>query len=135
MPCNDITEILKLTLDNDDRIVEYSLRKITCGGNVAGQSLMRPWLKHKTVEEALAVRPVEILKSLSGSDELREYLHLKHLYSIQSALRVLTGESSGEIGQACVISALEQDENGTRLTAEIHIDLLTDEIKACNRGD
>lgn len=134
MPCNDVTEILELTLDADDRVIDYSLNKQTCGGSVAGRGLVRDWVKGKDAAFILSLAPAQILADSDNPDPTWEYLRLKHLFSIQSALREYAGgDSDSERRRFVEILTIDFGADGARLTARLNVEVITDEIQACGR--
>ena len=135
MPCNDLTEVLRLTLDPDDRVVGYSLSKLSCGGTVAGRSLIRRWVKHRTVSEVMRLSPKQILDDIRAESSIEEYLYLKHLFAIQMALTTFLGRQAGRPSDACVINTVSTSPDGTELLVELRVDLLTSQIKACGLCD
>jgi hypothetical protein len=133
MPCNDVTEVLTLKFDQQDRIVGYTLVKLTCGGSVTGRSLIKNWVKHRTADEVLRLTHEQLLSEARCGDEVEEYLHLKHLFSIQSALAAMMGKSGGGPQDFCVINTLASGPEGTELIAELNIEVITEKIRACGR--
>jgi hypothetical protein len=81
----------------------------------------------------MALTSSEIISISGVSDEFEEFLYIKHLFSIQSAISAITGETTGRPDDFCVINTISHGDRGIELLAEIKIDLLTDQIKACNR--
>jgi hypothetical protein len=136
MPCNNVTETLALVLDTEERIVDYSLHKISCGEPVAGRGLIRRWAKGKTVKQILDLKPVTLSKDGSIDDTVGEYLRLKHLFSIQAALAEFVGNEATQLDDFCTIESVTYSTDGVEIRAAINLDLLTDRIKACGlRGD
>lgn len=130
MPCTNVTELLELTLDSEDRVLDYSLTKETCGGKVAGRGLIRDWVKLKSAESVLALLPQEMLEKSDNPDVTTEYLRLKHLFSVQAALATLFGSDSGTEG-FITVESVQYALDETRLSARVDLDILTDKIKAC----
>lgn len=130
MPCNDITEIVKLTLDSSDRITDYSLHKEMCGGSVAGRGLIRDLVKQVSVDNVLALSPAEAIDGYER-DETLTYLRLKHLFTIQSLLREYTGVARPQDSNLIEMLSVEQSEAGIALVARVALDALTDRIRAC----
>lgn len=135
MPCNDVTEILKLTLDPEDRVIRYSLSKLSCGGAVPGRSLIRKWVKHQTAAAILQLNPKLIVDDVQTEDPIEEYLHLKHLFAIQMALTTFLGGQAGRPDDACVINTISNGPEGTELLVELKVNVLTDKIKSCGLCD
>lgn len=132
MPCADVSEILRLDLDNEDRILFYSLSKDSCGGAVGKPSLLRKWMKNKTTTDVLAISPSEFAHSLNLRSNTWEYLHLKHLLAIQSGLRAMLGEAPAGSTDYCEVESIEHGPDRIKMTARIAVDLMTDEISACS---
>ena len=132
MPCSDVSEILRIDLDNDDRIIFYSLSKDSCGGGVGKPSLIRKWMKNKTTNDVLAISPSEFAHSLNLKSTTWEYLHLKHLLAIQSGIRAMSGQPPAGAIDYCVVESIEYGSDRTKMTARISVDLMTDEIKSCS---
>jgi hypothetical protein len=135
MPCNDVTEVLRLTLDREDRVISYSLSKLSCGGAVPGRSLIRKWVKHQSVADILQLDPKQIVDDIRVENPIEEYLHLKHLFAIQMALTTFLGGQAGRPNDACVINTVSNGPDGTELLVELKVNVLTDKIKACGLCD
>jgi hypothetical protein len=131
MPCSDVTEVLTLTLDPQDRVVHYSLIKRTCGGAVGNPSLLRKWIENRSASDVLAATPDEILAAIPTHSTTWEFLTLKHLFAVQSGLQAMLGESSSMPGDLCVVDTIESAPNGIRMIAELKVDVLTEKISAC----
>lgn len=131
MPCNDITEVLAIRLDSDERLVDYSLHKISCGEAVAGRGLIRKWAKGKTIAEIMALKPEMVLADEEIDSAVGEYLRLKHLFAIQSALAGFTGDVTTVPGSFCSMESIDYTSDGVSIQASINLDILTDKIKAC----
>lgn len=135
MPCSDVTEILSITLDSDDRIVHYSLLKRTCGGSVGNPSLLRKWVENRTAQEVLEASPEQLLAALPTPSTTWEFLRLKHLFALQSGIQALFGQKSAMPGDPCVVDSIEMTDGGLRLLAQIKVDILTEKIAACGGCD
>ena len=132
MPCNDVSEILEIRLDNAERVVDYSLSKQTCGGMVAGRGLIRDWVKGRSIDEIIALSGAQVLSESDNPDATWEYLRLKHLFSIQAALSEFEGKSSSDGDTRFVeMLAVDYGPEGVSLTAKLNVDVISDEIKAC----
>ena len=130
MPCTDVTENLRLVLDPEERILDYELSKQTCGGAVAGRGLIRKWVKHRPIDEVMRLTAQEILEGSEIKSSTDEYLHLKHLFSIQETLSAFTGAADNE-NELLSILAVDYGPEGTSIHARINLAVLTDRIKAC----
>ena len=131
MPCNDISEILEVTLDGGDCLKDYSFRKRTCGQGVGVSSLLLNVLGGRPAEDVLAISPEDFLETWPVADPLEEFLGLKHLIAVQSALDVLLGKANGGPGEICAAAEVSCEGNDTVITARIAVDLVTEKIKSC----
>lgn len=131
MPCSDITEMIRVTLNEHDTLESYEFVKKTCGQGVGLKSLLLDQLRGATLDEILALTPEIFLESYPVAEPIEEFLGLKHLFAVQAALEVLTGAQSGGPEDLCAAAEIVFD--GTLLTVEgrIRIDLVTERIKSC----
>ncbi len=132
MPCQDVTESIFVALDVNECLVDYELRKRTCGAEVGHPSLLLAPLLGRGVAELAALQPSEVLELAEARDEDAEFLCLKHFVALQEAVAALSGETSGRPDSACEISRISYEPDG-RLELEglLRVDLLTERIKAC----
>ncbi len=135
MPCSDVTEILRVTLDLQDRVTHYSLSKLSCGASVGKPSLLRKWIDHRHISEIMAASPADVLAVMPTRSTTWEFITIKHLLAVKAGLSALTGISSGLPGELCTIANVEHGPDGISMEADIRVDILTDEIKACGGCD
>lgn len=131
MPCSDITEVIEVVLDEKDCLKDYAFRKRTCGQGVGSGNLLIGILGGMPVEELLGMSPDYFLETWPVEDPLEEFLGLKHLIAVQSALEVLLGRASGGPDEICAAAEIGFEDGNTVLTARISVDLVTEKIKSC----
>ncbi len=131
MPCQDITESLIIELDTDSRVVDYCLEKMSCGGAVGYGPLLIPWLCGKKVEDILTVAMNDVMQQIDASNDLNAFLITKHLIALQSGLAAMLGRKPSGNKDACQIVSIESGPNGTKVQAKLKVDLLVQEIEAC----
>ena len=131
MPCKDVTEILVVVLDAEDRLKEYHFLKRTCGQGVGAESLLIDQLGGRSLDELLNKTAEEFLDEFPIPDEIEEFLSLKHLFAIQGALEVLTGREPGGKNDAFAASGISYGEDETRIEGRIAVDVITEKIEAC----
>lgn len=131
MPCNDVTELLEVTLDAEERLVDYRFSKRTCGQGVGAASLLIDQLQGRTLDELLHKTAVEFLDEFPIPDEIEEFLSLKHLFAIQGALEVYTGAESGGPKDAFAASGIEYGADAIVIQGRISVDVVTEKIEAC----
>jgi NifU-like protein involved in Fe-S cluster formation len=131
MPCNDVTEVLSITLDPDDRIIHYSLIKETCGGAVGNSSLLRKWVENRSASDVLKAQPEDIMAAIPTRNTTWEFLTLKHLFALQTGLQAFLGEQSASLNDSCVVDTVETTPKGIQFIALIKVDVLTEKIESC----
>lgn len=132
MPCKDITDSLKILVDQNDNFVRYALKKKTCGGDVGRRAMLTKWLKNRPIGEILKLSPQELFETFPTKSKTWEYLYLKHFIAIKSGLAIIIGENSGGIRDFCTIDSIEYSPDGITLLAELSAGGMNDEIKSCS---
>lgn len=132
MPCKDITDHLRIRLDNQDRITRYALRKLSCGGAVGNQSMIIGWLENKSAEEVFNSRPEAVLAAHEIKSEIDEYLLLKHFLAVKAGLAIMLGRESGTVDDYCRLEAIRCGPQGTEIIVQISVEGMTEEIQACS---
>ena len=132
MPCSDVTEILSLTIDHEDRVIHYGLSKLTCGAAVGNPSLLRKWIANRSASDILSSTLNDVLAVLPTGSQTWEYLTLKHLRAVQCGLRAVLGTTRGGPDDLCAIQSIETDQRGIKLLALVKVDLMTSDIAACD---
>jgi hypothetical protein len=131
MPCNDITEVIEVVVDEDDCLLSYSLSKRTCGQAVGVTNLLMPMLKGWSVDRVLACEPEEFFADHPPRESIEEFLGMKHLFALQAALEVLVGKAPGRKDDACPVASVSYEDGHTIIDARILIDVLTEKIQSC----
>ncbi len=131
MPCNDITDTLKILLDLDDRLIKYSLSKRTCGGAVGQKELIGDWLKGKSAREILDATGTSVLEAIRPADDVEEYLTLKHFFAVQTGLMIMFGEEAGGKDDCCAVDTIHYGPKGMVLVAQLDVNGLTEQIQSC----
>ncbi|MDD4351547.1 MAG: hypothetical protein PHU71_01000 [Candidatus Gracilibacteria bacterium] len=113
MSCQDLTEIIEITLSSDYKLLDYSLRKLSCDKEIGENSLLLKRFKGKEIYEILESSEVDLLKDLS--DETEKYLNLKHFQVLCKTLNVLIGnEEQG----SCQIESVDANEDTIKVIAQ-----------------
>jgi len=131
MPCSDITEVMQITIDADDRLKTYWLNKRSCGQGVGAGSLLLDQLAGRSVDNLLITDAETYLNEFPVEDELLEFLSLKHFFAIQTVLEVLTGKTPGRKDDPCAAAEIAYENGDTIIDARISIDVVTEKIKGC----
>lgn len=131
MPCSDVTELIHLVVDAEDRLKDYRFTKRSCGRGVGVDSLLLGTLGGLAVEEVLAIAPEQFVEDHPSEEPLEEFLGLKHLIAVQSVLEVLTGREAGGPEAMCAAAEIAFEDGDTIIDAVIRVDLVTEAIKSC----
>lgn len=131
MPCNDVTELLDVTLDAEERLLDYHFSKRSCGQGVGATSLLIDQLRGRSLNELLFKTAEEFLDEFSIPNETEEFLSLKHLFAIQGALEVYTGAESGGPNDAFAASGIEYGADSILIEGRISVDVVTEKIESC----
>lgn len=131
MPCDDVTELLELRLDADDRLLGYRLAKRTCGRAVGEESLIAEPLAGAHASAIIAIDADAFIDEREPATDVEAFLLLKHLFAVQDALRVLAGEEPGGAAAPCAIASIAYDGDAMLLEAHLAVDAITQQIKAC----
>ncbi|MBI3118903.1 MAG: hypothetical protein HYZ00_09470, partial [Candidatus Hydrogenedentes bacterium] len=127
----DVTEIIRVEVDAEDRLKSYRFIKRTCGQGVGTDALLAPEICGQQIENLVALRPEEFLAEHPVQEPLEEFLHLKHLIAVQSALEVMMGRAECGPEALCAAAEVSYEDGDTILEARIKVDLVTEAIKAC----
>jgi hypothetical protein len=131
MPCKDVTELLEVILDADDRLADYTFSKRTCGQSVGAAALLIDQLRGRSAGELVHKTAAEFLDEFPIADPIEEFLSLKHLFAIQGALEVYSGVEPGRKSDAFAVAGIEYAEDTTRIFGRIAVDIVTERIKSC----
>lgn len=131
MPCNDITDIVQIRLDENDRVTDYALNKRTCGGTVGEDKLIGPWLFRRTAGQVVETTLEQFLGKLRTTSDLKEYLALKHFLAVRTALEIAAGRESGGLRDHCTLESIEYGPEGIEILAHLDVKALTGEIESC----
>ena len=133
MPCNDVTEILVLRCDSNECVTGYSLTKLTCGGALGKEALLLKWCRGLPARQVFETTTDQFLARYATDDPAVEFVRLKHLLALRKGVAALIGEIAARPDDSIVVESVQYGPEGIELVAQIKVDLITDEIKACGR--
>lgn len=133
MPCNNITELMRVVFDSDDKLKSYRFHKKTCGGAVGAESLLEDRLRGYSMAELSALHVDTFCHELAPESDVEEFLNLKHFFALRSVIETLSGQAETNGPDApCTIAEISYDTEGLVIDAEISVSLVAGMIKACN---
>jgi hypothetical protein len=130
VPCDDVTEVIDLELDPEDKLRVYALNKRTCGAEIGASALLLEWLAGRSMPDILALTGEDVVQQYAPP-QAEEFLYFKHLVAVQEALRVLTGAARGALDDACTAVSVVQEPSGLAFTGHLAVPLMTEKIRAC----
>lgn len=133
MPCNDVTELIRLRIDDEDRLLGYQLIKKTCGRAVGEQSLLAAELAGSTAAQVLAWTGDAFAEKFPTASDEELVLQLKHLFAVQAGLRTLLGLEPGGVSDPIRVASVAYEAGECSIEAEISVDVLTEQIQACGK--
>ncbi len=130
MPCRDVDEILTLTLDRSDRLVDYRLSKRTCGAIVGSERLLLDWLSGASVTEIVALSSVDLDARYRAEDDERAFLYFKHLFALRDGIACVIGS---EDALAVTLESIEVAAEDGSLVARaiVEVELMAERIRSC----
>jgi len=132
MPCADVTEMITVTVAADDTLHDYRFHKRSCGQGVGADSLLLEQLAGRTVDDLLAMDAEAFVAAHPVELEIEEFLNLKHLFAVQSALEVLCGKEPGGKDDPCAAATVTIEPDGSVvILGQIAVDLMTEKIRSC----
>lgn len=133
MPCSDVTEVLRLRVDDAERLAGYQFRKRTCGRAVGEESLLEALLAGLPAASILAYELDAFADENPTASDEEMFLQLKHLLAVQAGLRALLGHASAGASDPVRVARVATEDGGVLLEAELSVDVITEQIKACGR--
>lgn len=131
MPCGNVTEIIEVQLDEEQRLQRYEFFKQTCGKDIGKDPFLEDSLMGLNVSELLELDAETVQNQHRREHDASSFLNFKHLYAIQAALQVWTGVAPGGPDSPCAVIGVEYDADGTLVRAQLDVDLVTSNIIAC----
>lgn len=129
MPCNDITDLLELWLDENDRVEDYALTKKTCGAQVGHQAFLMPLIGGMGLEELARSDYALILPHVETLNDHENFLAFKHFIALRDAAATLIG--SPEPSSAFTLSVAAQEQRGFFARGFVSVSRIEGTIKAC----
>jgi len=131
MPCDNVTELMRVVLDSDDRLLHYRLLKMTCGGAVGAESFLLDRLKGRAVPELLSLHVDTFCRESVSQTDIEKFLSLKHFFALKSVLEAFTGHHAAGSEAACTLAGISLDRDRVTIDAEIAVGVVTDLIRSC----
>ncbi len=131
MPCHDVSENIRLVLDQNDRVTYYAIAKDSCSGAVGKPSLLKKWIKNRQADDILSATPDDLWSHFPTRSQTWQFLYAKHLFAVQRTLQAALGHDTGRPTDYCALHSVTYSPDGIEIIARLNIDLMTDEIKAC----
>ena len=131
MPCEDIIDSLRILLDKNERVVDYSLSRRTCGRGVGKEKLIAGWLRGRPASEVIMVTVHDFQRQTGTDSGVNGYLALKHFLAVQSALAIMLGHASGGPDDPCTLEYIDHSQDGIEIGALLSAGLKAEDIEPC----
>jgi hypothetical protein len=131
MPCSDVTEEIRITIDKNDKLVSYELRKRTCGRFMGAPAVIADEVCGRNMDYILAGDDDTLLGEKANTKHARKFIALKHLLAIKSVLAAYRGMKGDVRNNACAIARIDYNGDNVIIDADIKIDMITEKIEAC----
>ena len=131
MPCEDVTEVLDLVLDAEDRVESFTLQKQTCGAPVGSRLSLLDFVAGRPAGELIDRSLTQVLPDDLSVKFIDEFMLTKQLGALQGAIGVYLGRAAGGLGEAFVFDGIDFDGERTQISGLLRFDILTAEIEAC----
>ncbi len=91
MPCKDSTSRVRVTLDADERLLDFDFSKITCSQTIGGETGYKQWCTGKTIEAIAALEFSDLVRDLGLTQTEEQFF----LYLEWDALRSAIAQYQG----------------------------------------
>ncbi len=132
MPCGDISETIRLELDGNDKLLDYTFSKRACGGNIGQKSMLLDQLKGFSARQIIDLEQSKLLDMLNPENSTEGFLAIKHLTIMQTCFLMLYGEMSNKTRNPVRIYSINHTPNGIELEADVKLNLDVKKIDPCN---
>ena len=89
--CGDVMK-LQIKVNRETNVIEEAkFKTFGCGSAIASSSLATEWVKGKTVDEALSIKNMDIVKELAQRMVLRNHMDPPPMQFLDRCLRVWRG--------------------------------------------
>jgi hypothetical protein len=119
MPCKDTSDLIKIVLDQNDCLTDYSFQKFSCGKVIGEEKLLGGKLFGQTATAILEIKLDKFDQEIDLEDDWQHYLALKHLVALQKGLAVLLGHTSGGLEDSCSVEYIKNSPAGLEILARL----------------
>jgi len=119
MPCSDTTSRIRVRLDEEERVRSVSFRKVTCGRNIGGDSLLSRACVGLSVAEIVEKDGEEFRRNLEIVDVDEGFLFHLEWDALQAALARYTGDDDHVDPRKYKVASIISDGDGVEITVVI----------------
>ena len=131
MPCDDITDVLELWFDENDRLEDYALTKRTCGAQVGHQAFLMPLLGNMEIETLARSDYDLLLPHVDTLSDEENFIAFKHFIAVKEAANALIGNSDPD--SAFTLSVAAHEHRGLFARGFVSVSRIEGTIKACGK--
>ncbi len=115
MPCEEISAVVTVVLDKDERLSYYTFEKITCGKIIPLSQTLQAHCKGMTLDALASLRLEELVHTLDVRDEDAFFVLDKELDALQSAIANYRGSDLGLNFDRYKIESIEYGDDSIRI--------------------
>lgn len=110
MPCKDSSSQMTLTLDGDERLIDYAFGKITCGRIIGGEARYLEMCRGKSAEEILRIGFAEVVEHLGIAEGEEQFFLFLEWDAVRSGLSHYVGGGDAD-SERCQVASVDYDED------------------------
>ncbi|MFN0152349.1 MAG: hypothetical protein ACKVU1_16715 [bacterium] len=115
MPCEEISAVVTVVLDKDERLRYYTFEKITCGKIIPLSQTLQAHCKGMTLDALASLRLEELVRAFDVRDEDSFFVLDKELDALQSAVANYRGSDAGLDFERYKIESIEYGDDSIRI--------------------
>jgi len=115
MPCDEISAVITVVLDKDERLRYYTFEKLTCGKIIPLSQTLQAYCKGMTIDALASLRLEEMVRVLGVRDEDSFFVLDKELDALQSAIANYRGSLPGLDLERYKIESIEYGDESIRI--------------------
>jgi len=120
MPCKDSTSKVSVTLNADERLLDFDFSKITCSKPIASETGFKKYCVGLHMDEIAAIEFDEIVRQLAIEDEETQFFLYLEWDALRTALAQYNGNDDAIDTQRYQIASIAYDQDRIEISQVIH---------------
>ncbi|QPJ65914.1 MAG: hypothetical protein G3M78_11130 [Candidatus Nitrohelix vancouverensis] len=119
MPCSDTTASMSVTLDYDERLVDYIFAKLSCDKTVGGGGPFKKYCIGQSIEAIGALSLDALFAQFDTEDEEERFLLYLDWEALTACAALYLGDRSPVDNDRYQIASISQDEKGVTILMDV----------------